>query len=390
VIADVYDGNLAAQTRRQQVGQAGQRRQHGRSREGVNRQRRGELSGQRGLLTRQVAPGPTGFPPSVAQPGAIGVPGYSPLIQLPNGVIENAPQIARDQNGDGVITLGSESAGKVGRSISPPVQIRLLGSLGAVSGDGVEFELPSARLVRAVLEILALRAGAVVQTWELIDSVWGDGSPVTVRKSLQTCITRLRQALGSETIETLAGGYRLRVDPADVDLNQFETHIGDGSDRLKAGDLHSAVAHLAAALALWRGQPLEELVDSPGGMVVRARLSELRAMAEECLYEARLRLGEHDAVVADLQAAVRAEPFRERRWGQLMLALYRSGREVDALAAFERLQALLDEHGLFPGDDVRALKATIAARHPSLAWCSQPGLETPPIVGDSGRYRPAG
>jgi DNA-binding SARP family transcriptional activator len=252
------------------------------------------------------------------------------------------------------------------------VHIRLLGSLGVLSSDGGEFELPSARLVRAVLETLALRAGAVVQTWELIDSVWGTDSPVTVRKSLQTCIARLRQALGSETIETVGGGYLLRVEPADVDLNQFERHIGDGSDRLKAGDLRSAVASFSAALALWRGEPLEELVDSPGGMIVRARLSELRAMAEERLYEARLRLGEHEAVVADLQAAVRAEPFRERRWQQLMLALYRSGRQCDALAAFERLQSLLDEHHLSPGDDVRALTAAIAARHPNLAWLVQP------------------
>jgi DNA-binding SARP family transcriptional activator len=251
------------------------------------------------------------------------------------------------------------------------LQIRLLGSLAVSGSDGVEFELPSAPLVRAVLETLTLRAGVVVQRWELIDSVWGADSPATVRKSLQTYISGLRQALGPETIETVSGGYRLRLEPADIDINQFERHIGEGLDRLKVGDLPSAVASLSTALALWRGEPLEELVDSPAGLVVRARLWELRRMAEERLYEARLGLGEHDAVVADLQAAVRAEPFRERRWALLMLALYRSGRQGDALAAFVRLETLLGQHHLRPGDDLRALNSAISARDPGLAWRAQ-------------------
>jgi DNA-binding SARP family transcriptional activator len=285
--------------------------------------------------------------------------------------------------------LASEfnEARKTGRGAGafpyPGVQVHLLGSLAVLDVDGTEFELPSARLVRAVLESLALRAGRVLQTWELIDSVWDAEPPVTVRKSLQTYIGLLRDVLGFALIATVGDGYRLQIQPADVDVNQFERHIGEGSDSLKGGCLGSAVVSLSAALALWRGEPLEELVDSSEGMMVRARLSELRSMAQERLYEARLRLGEHDAVVPDLQAAVRAEPFRERRWQQLMLALYRSGRQADALAAGARLQTLLDEHDLRPGNEVRALNSAILARDPGLAWKAQ-SAETIGIT-DSGR-----
>jgi DNA-binding SARP family transcriptional activator len=279
-----------------------------------------------------------------------------------------------------------DGAGKMSRwavRFPPPrVQVRLLGSLAVLDNDGDELELPSAPLVRAVLEILALRAGMVLQTWELIDAVWGADSPAAVRKSLQTYIGVLRGALGFPRIETVGDGYRLEIQPADVDVSQFERHIGEGSASLKAGCLSSAVVSLSAALALWRGEPLEELVDSEG-IMVRARLLELRSMAQERLYDARLGLGEHDAVVADLQAAVRAEPFRERRWEQLMLALYRSGRQADALAAGARLKTLLDEHHLRPGDEVRALNSAILARDPRLAWKAN-SAETIGIT-DSGR-----
>jgi DNA-binding SARP family transcriptional activator len=111
-------------------------------------------------------------------------------------------------------------------------------------------------------------------------------------------------------------------------------------------------------------------------MAARARLSELHRVAEERLFEARLRLGEHEVLVADLEAAVVTEPFRERRWEQLMLALYRTGRQNDALAAFDRMQNLLNRHHLSPGEEIRALKSAIAVRHPTLAptvdsprWC---------------------
>jgi DNA-binding SARP family transcriptional activator len=244
--------------------------------------------------------------------------------------------------------------------------VLLLGSLAVVGDDGAELEVPAAPLIRAVLETLALRPGSVVQTWELIDTVWGQDPPTTVRKCLQTYVGVLRRVLGSATIQTITGGYRLRIDLDDVDINRFERYIHDGSNSLNQGGCSPAVDTLSAALALWRGEPLEELVDSPAGMAAKARLSELHRVAEERLFEARLRLGEHDVLVADLEAAVRVEPFRERRWEQLMLALYRSGRQREALAAFDRMVSLLDRNHLSPGEEIRALKTAIAARHPTL------------------------
>jgi predicted ATPase/DNA-binding SARP family transcriptional activator len=246
------------------------------------------------------------------------------------------------------------------------MQVLLLGYLAVVGDDGLEMPVPSARLVRAVLEVLALRAGAVVQAWELIDAVWGDDPPVRADKGLQTYIGALRRALGVESIETVGTGYRLRVDEDQVDINQFEEHVRDGLNQVKGHQFDLAVASLSAASRLWRGEPLEELVDSSAGMAVRARLSELRGVAEEGLFEARLGLGEHVAVLADLEAAVRAEPFRERRWALLMLALYRSGRQGEALAAFDRLERLLSDNRLSPGDEIRDLKEAVSARDPNL------------------------
>jgi DNA-binding SARP family transcriptional activator len=249
----------------------------------------------------------------------------------------------------------------------PGPQVLLLGPLMVLDDGGSEIEMPAARLVRAVLEALALRAGSVVQTWELFNTVWGDEPPLSVGKCLQTYIGVLRRTLGSTTIETVGGGYRLRVDENNVDLNQFERYIRLGSAHLTRGKYESAADSFTVALGMWRGEPLQELDDSPTGMALLARLDELHGMAEERLFEARLGLGEHDVLVADLEAAVRTEPFRERRWEQLMIALYRSGRQGDALAAFDRMLTLLHRHGLSPGDKVRTLRAGIARRDPSLA-----------------------
>jgi DNA-binding SARP family transcriptional activator len=221
--------------------------------------------------------------------------------------------------------------------------------------------------VRATLETLALRTGSVVQPWELIDTVWGEDPPATARKILQGYIGGLRRSIGSSTIQTIGGGYRLPLEADDVDLNRFERHIRDGSHSLKEGKSNRAIESLTVALGLWRGEPLEELVDSPAGMAARARLSELHRVAQEQLFEARLRSGEHDVLVADLEAAVRVEPFRERRWEQLMLALYRAGRQSGALDAFDRMLTLLNRHRLSPGQQIQALKTAIVARDPALA-----------------------
>jgi DNA-binding SARP family transcriptional activator len=246
------------------------------------------------------------------------------------------------------------------------MQLLLLGPLTVVDDHARELEVPAAPLVRATLETLALRTGSVVQPWELIDTVWGEDPPATARKTLQTYIAGLRRSLGASTIQTIGGGYRLRIEANNIDVNQFERHIRDGSNSLNQGQNNLAVERLTVALGLWRGEPLEELIDSAAGTAARARLSELHRVAQERLFDARLRLGEHDVLVADLEAAVRVEPFRERRWEQLMLALYRAGRQSGALDTFDRMLTLLAQHRLSPGQQIEALKIAIVARDPAL------------------------
>jgi DNA-binding SARP family transcriptional activator len=138
---------------------------------------------------------------------------------------------------------------------------------------------------------------------------------------------------------------------------------------MASGHPGSAAAEIVRALDLWRGDPLPELADSPVGVTEVARLRELKAVAEEDLTEAKLQLGDHQGVVPDLYAAVEEDPLRQRRWSQLMLALYRSGRQVEALRAFQKLRSLLDEeHGVEPSTDLVALEQAILLDKPELQW----------------------
>ena len=142
-----------------------------------------------------------------------------------------------------------------------------------------------------------------------------------------------------------------------------------GSDLLGAGHPGAAVAELTRALELWRGAPVPDLADGPAGAAETSRWSERRAVAEEDRFEGRLQLGDHLGVLPDLTAAVEVEPLRERRWSQLMLALYRSGRQVDALRAFQRFRTVLDEeHGLEPSAAIIALERAVVLDQGQLRW----------------------
>jgi DNA-binding SARP family transcriptional activator len=251
--------------------------------------------------------------------------------------------------------------------------VALLGPLVIVDGDGVERSLP-ARKERAVLAILALRVGRVVSASELIAYLWGDNPPRSAAKTLQTYVSALRRVLPAGTIETTGGGYRLCVPPAQVDVVSFERLIRRGRQGGQAGDYVQAVALLEAALGLWRGEPLAELADQPAGVGEAARLVELRLAGEEELADSRLALGEHATLVGELEQAVAAEPLRERRWAQLMLALYRCGRQADALRAYQRLRAQLREQlGIEPGPEVRMLEERILLQKPDLDWQAPAG-----------------
>jgi len=151
---------------------------------------------------------------------------------------------------------------------------------------------------------------------------------------------------------------------------------------LASGHPGSAVAEGTRAMELWRGDPLPDLIDGPVGSTEVARLHELRATAEEDLVEGRLQLGDHLGVLPDLQAAVEREPLRQRRWAQLMLALYRSGRQVEALRAFQRVRELLgEEHGVEPSAEIMALERAIVLDAPELQWTvpHQP-TDGPPVA----------
>jgi predicted ATPase/DNA-binding SARP family transcriptional activator len=223
----------------------------------------------------------------------------------------------------------------------------------------MEVRVP-ARRERAVLAVLALRSGSVVRPAELIDALWGDGAPRTATKTLQNYVASLRRLLGRDVIETVSGGYRLRVAAADVDACRFEQRLRDAAGAARDGDWSGVVEALSAALSLWRGDPLSDLAEQPLGAAEAARLGELRRVAVEQLADARLALGHHRELVADLEAAVAAEPLRERRWEQLMLALYRSGRQVDALRAYRHArEKLADQLGINPGPALQALELAI-------------------------------
>jgi DNA-binding SARP family transcriptional activator len=247
-------------------------------------------------------------------------------------------------------------------------EIDLLGPLRLrVAGEEVAI---GASKKRAVLALLALRVGSPVSALDLEWALWGEAETKTAVKALQGYVVELRHVLPDDTIETTTPlGYRLGLPKDAVDVGRFERRCARGRALLASGHPGAAVAELTRALDLWRGEPLLDLANGPAGLPESVRLRELKADAEEDVFEGRLQLGEHQGVVADLGSAVEAEPLRQRRWAQLMLALYRSGRQVEALRAFGRLRNELgDGHGVEPSADLVALEGAIATDHPGLQW----------------------
>ena len=256
------------------------------------------------------------------------------------------------------------------------LQIAVLGPLVlTVGGSEVAVGSPKAR---AVLAVLAVRIGTAVSAGELGWALWGDDEPRTADKALQGHISALRKVLPDGVIETTPQGYRLTGPKEVVDAFRFERRCLRGSELLNAGHPGAAVAELTRALDLWRGDPVPDLADWHLGAVETSRWTERRAVAEEDRFEGRLRLGAHLDVLPDLAAGVEAEPLRERRWSQLMLALYRSGRQVDALRAFQRFRTVLDEeHGLEPSAEIIALERAIVLDQGQLRWVAPTRVGSP-------------
>jgi predicted ATPase/DNA-binding SARP family transcriptional activator len=225
------------------------------------------------------------------------------------------------------------------------VLFTMLGPMEARSADGEPLELGGARL-RSVLAVLLEDVGKVVPTERLIDEVYGDEPPAGAANALQSHISRLRRRLGV-TIESLPQGYRLDVNPDDIDAHRFERLARQGHEALAAGDHRTAAALLREALGLWRG---------PAQTQVAVRLEEARLTALEDRIEAEIGLGESDALVPELRELVQAHPLRERISGLLMRALHTGGRRAEALTAYETTRAtLVEELGTDPSAELARL-----------------------------------
>lgn len=228
--------------------------------------------------------------------------------------------------------------------------------------DGAPVAIPGAK-PRAILTMLGLHGGSVVPADVLTELLWADEPPRTAAKALQTHISSLRHALGDGFVVTEGSGWRLNT--AQTDASRYQSLTKSGRDALGAGDINTAVIRFDEAARLWRGVP--ELPDGRRGMSEKTRWVEAHAALAEDRADALLASGRAAEIIGDLEAAVAEAPLRERRWGQLMLALYRAGRQGEALGAYRRARSLLaDELGVDPGSELRRLEAAIVAQDPEL------------------------
>ena len=236
----------------------------------------------------------------------------------------------------------------------------------------------------ALLTILLLNVNEVVASDRLIDQLWGESAPETASKALQIHISQLRKALEPQRgagdpgriLITRSPGYMLTLEPEQLDLAQFERLVEEGREALAGDDPKRAAELLREALSLWRGPPLADLAYERFAQTEIARLEELRIAALEDRLEADLASGRHAKVVAELEALVADEPLRERPRGQLMVALYRSGRQADALDVYRSTRdTLVREFGIEPGKELQRLHRAILDQDPELDLPREPSLE---------------
>lgn len=256
------------------------------------------------------------------------------------------------------------------------MQVRILGPFQLEDG-GRQITVGGVRQ-RAVLADLVLNANEVMPSEQLLLELWGEDSPPSAANALQAAISRLRRVLPSGRLITTARGYMLRLFPAELDAARFEQLVFEGRDALAAGAAAEAVQLLDQAMTLWRGPPLTDFRYEPFAQAEMARLEELRLACLEERNEANLAVGTAGTLTAELGRMVTDHPLRERLRGQLMLALYRSGRQADALEAYRQFRStLMEELGLEPSSALRELQAAILRHDPALAPGSATG-GTPP------------
>ena len=250
------------------------------------------------------------------------------------------------------------------------MEFRILGPL-EVTADGQSLDLGGAR-TRAVLAMLLVYANQVVSTDRLAEELWPGQPAGKAGASLQVRLSELRKAFRSagaaERLVTRPPGYLLRVAPGELDAARFAALAGQAEAALAAGQPDAAAQHLDEALSLWHGDPLAGLDTAPFARAEAARLTEARLAALESRAGAALASGQHGGdLIAELETLTAAYPLRERLWGQLMLAMYRAGRQADALRAYREVRAVLvGELGIEPGPDLRELHSRILRQDPAL------------------------
>jgi DNA-binding SARP family transcriptional activator len=287
------------------------------------------------------------------------------------------PLSPRPQGGDGprprVVERPRLHYGGVYRLASNGMDFRILGPL-EVLDEGRTVALGGSRQ-RALLAFLLLHANETLTTDRLVDELWGDRPSATAAKNVQVHISRLRKALaaGSDNasegvVVTHEHGYQLQIDPEHLDSRRFERLLAEGRSELAANRPESAAPVLERALSLWRGRPLADLAYEAFAQAEIARLEDLRAAAVEQLIDAKLALSRHGEVIGELESLIGDYPYRERLRAQLMLALYRSDRQADALQAYQDARgSLTEELGIEPGERLRELERAILAQDPALA-----------------------
>ena len=248
----------------------------------------------------------------------------------------------------------------------------ILGPLQVADDEGHEVVLAAPKQ-RALLAILLLHANEVVSCDQMVEELWAGEPPAKAAKNLQVHVSRIRRALGEtgqdarERLVTVAGGYLLRVAPGELDSERFERLIADGNALLEAGRPELAAAKLRDALALWRGAPLTDFQYESFALADARRLSELHLSAIEQGIGAELALGRGAGAVGELERLVRQHPYRERLHAHLMLALYRDGRQAEALEAYHAARGrLVEELGIEPSAELRGLHEAILAQDDSL------------------------
>jgi DNA-binding SARP family transcriptional activator len=247
------------------------------------------------------------------------------------------------------------------------MRFRVLGPLSVSDDHGAELQVSQARQ-RALLCVLLLNADEVVDATRLVGMLWGADVPGSGAGALRTHVWALRRVLApARRLHQSAPGYRLEVNPGELDLEEFRQLAAEGQRALAAGNPERSVPLLGRALRLW-AEPA--LADVPGTRVMQLaarRLLDEHHAASEALTEARLALGQHRELIPWLRAQAAADPGQERRWEQLMLALYRCGRRAEALAAFAQVRrALADEYGIDPGPQLTRLQQMVLQDDPAL------------------------